>query len=149
MSSRAHDLPSLLDRILAGDPEAEAELLEHFAPRIRAMTNARTRDADLAKDLTQDCLVAVLQAARKGQVRDGSRIEAFVAGVARNLINNHTRKTLKHPESPLDERIPLTVVDDHGAIERRRLMTQAIAMLNPSDRQVLMLTLVEGLKPGE
>jgi len=144
------DLSALVGRIAAGDPDAETEIVVHFAPRVRAMAVVRTRDADLAHDLTQETLLAVLQAMRKGQVRDRDRIEGFVAGVARNVINNYKRRSLRHPESPLDEDAPAFAVDDdHDGLERRRLMTAAMAELSPADRQVLLLTLVEGLKPGE
>ena len=53
------DLAALVTRVAAGDPLAEGELVEHFAPRVRAMALARTRDHDLAKDLTQETLLAV------------------------------------------------------------------------------------------
>jgi RNA polymerase sigma-70 factor, ECF subfamily len=148
--SETPDLSSLAARVAAGDRKAENEIVVHFAPRIRAMAAVRTRDQDLARDLTQDTLLAVLQAMRKGQVRDGDRIEGFVAGVARNVINNHRRRSLRHPESPLDEDTPAMAVDvDHDGPERRRLMARALAELSPGDRQVLLLTLVEGLKSGE
>ena len=144
------DLSALVSRIAAGDSQAETEIAVHFAPRVRAMAVVRTRNPDVARDLTQDTLLAVLQAMRKGQVRDRERIEGFVAGVARNVINNYKRRSLRHPESPLDEDAPAFAVDfDHDAPERRRLMTAALAELSPPDRQVLLLTLVEGLKPGE
>jgi RNA polymerase sigma-70 factor (ECF subfamily) len=144
------DMPSLLGRIESGDLQAESELLQHFAPRVRAIALARTRDPDLAKDLTQEALVAVLQAARKGQIRDHSRVGPFVCSVARNVINNYRRRSLKHAESPLDEEMPsLAIEDDHDGAERRRLLAGALATLSPSDRQVLRMTLVEGLKPGE
>ena len=103
-------------RVAAGDPEAESELVEHFAPRIRAMALVRTRDRDLAKDLTQETLLAVLQACRKGQVRDLDRVAGFVCGVARNVINNHKRRSLKHPETPLDDETAIAAPaheDDH------------------------------------
>lgn len=144
------DLSTLVSRVAAGDSQAETEIVVHFAPRVRAMAVVRTRDRDLAGDLTQDTLLAVLQAMRKGQVRDRDRIEGFVAGVARNVINNYKRRRLRHPESPLDEDTPaFAVADDHDGPERRRLMAAALAELSPPDRQVLRLTLVEGLKPGE
>ena len=57
------------------------------------MALARTRDADLARDLTQESLIAVLLAARKGQIRDLERVAGFVCGVARNIINNHRRRS--------------------------------------------------------
>jgi RNA polymerase sigma-70 factor (ECF subfamily) len=152
MTSETPDLSSLVSRIAAGDPQAESELVEHFAPRVRAMALVRTRDPDLAKDLMQETLLAVLQAFRKGQVRDSDRVAGFVCGVARNVINNHQRRSLKHPESSLDDETAIAATardDDHDGQERRRLMARALGTLSPTDRQVLLLTLVDGLKPGQ
>ena len=147
------DLSSLLSRVAAGDLQAERRLLEHFGPRIRAMALARTRDPDLSNDLTQETLVAILQSFRKGQVRDHEKVAGFVAGVTRNVINNQKRRSLRHPESQLDENAEdiavVTLSDDGDAAERRRLMSRALAELAPADRQVLLLTLVDGLKPGQ
>lgn len=147
------DLDVLLRRAATGDPHAERLLIEHFAPRVRAMALARTRDHDLARDLTQEALVALVQAFRKGQVRDHEKVAGFVAGVARNVINNYRRRRLRHPESQLDEHTPEVPappsIDDADAAERRRLMAEALAELGPGDREVLLLTLVEGLKPGQ
>jgi RNA polymerase sigma-70 factor (ECF subfamily) len=149
------DLPALVARIAAGDPAAEKVLVEHFGPRIRAMAMARTRDADLARDLTQESLIALLLAARKGQIRELDRVAGFVCGVARNIINNHLRRTVKLQESPLEDELiqsglpALTSEDDHEEAERRRLMARALSALGSADREVLLLTLVQGLKPGE
>ena len=149
------DLAALATRVASGDQAAEKTLIEHVAPRIRAMALARTRDVDVARDLTQESLIAVLVAARKGQIRDLDRVAAFVCGVARNVINNHRRRTVKLQESPLEDELlqsglPAFIAeDDHEEAERKRLMTRALSALGPSDRQVLLLTLVQGLKPGE
>ena len=149
------DLAALVTRVASGDQTAERALVEHVAPRVRAMALARTRDADLARDLTQESLIAVLIAARKGQIRELDRVAAFVCGVARNVINNHRRKKFKLQESPLEDELlqsglpGLIAEDDHEEAERKRLMTRALAALGPSDREVLLLTLVQGLKPGE
>jgi RNA polymerase sigma-70 factor (ECF subfamily) len=145
------DLQALLRRAASGDPHAERLLVEYFAPRVRAMALARTRDHDLSRDLTQETLVALVQAFRKGQVRDHDKVAGFVAGVARNVINNHKRQRLRHPESQLDENtmdVPEPSAADDDA-ERRGLMAGALAELSPADREVLLLTLVEGLKPGQ
>lgn len=152
MASEAPDLASVVSRVAAGDRDAESELVEHFAPRVRTMALVRTRDRDLAKDLTQETLIAVLQACRKGQVRDLERVSGFVCGVARNVINNYKRRSRKHPETALDDEAAIAAPskeDDHDGAERRRLMAQALGTLSPTDRQVLLLTLVEGLKPGQ
>jgi len=146
------DLRALLRRAASGDPHAERLLVEHFAPRVRAIALARTRDQDLSRDLTQETLVALVQAFRKGQVRDHDKVAGFVAGVARNVINNHKRRRLRHPELQLDENtmdVPAPSSADGDDTERRRLMAGALAELGPADREVLLLTLVEGLKPGQ
>ncbi|MEP6917039.1 MAG: RNA polymerase sigma factor [Acidobacteriota bacterium] len=148
-------LRALVARVAAGDRGAESLLVEHFVPRIKAMAVARTRNRELARDLTQETLIAVLKAARNGQVKDPNRIAAFVHGVARNIINNHLRRERDHPEAQFDEdahgEVAAAVVaaDDHAEQERTRILGRALAVLSTADRQVLLLTLVDGLKPGE
>jgi RNA polymerase sigma factor (sigma-70 family) len=144
------ELAALVARVAAGQTEAETTLVEHFLPRVRVMMLARTRDADLARDLTQDTLMAVLQAARRGQIRDPDRVAAFVHGVARNLANNHARGIRAQAEAPL-EAMPVEpfVEDDHDTRERQALLVQGLEAIAESDRHILELTLVEGMKPGE
>lgn len=149
------DLPDLVRRAAAGDSAAEHTLIEHFAPRVRAMILARTRDVELARDLTQESLIALLVAARRGQIRDLDRVSAFVGGVARNIVNNHHRRTVKLQEAPLEDDLlnaglpGLIARTDDEEIDRQRLMARALSTLGDSDRQVLLLTLIDGLKPGE
>jgi len=146
------DLAALVTRVAGGDVDAEESLMRFCAPRVRAMALARTRDPDLARDLTQESLLAILQAARKGQVRDLDRVAAFVAGVARNIINNHRRRSARHPEVSIDDEgaiDALVAADDHESGERQRQVAGAMAELGDADRQVLTLTLIDGLKPGE
>ncbi len=144
------DLTAIVQQIASGDPDAEERLIEYIAPRVRAMALARTRDRDLAGDLTQEVLVAVLVAARKDQIREPSRIIAFVCGVAKNVINNHARRQRMHPESPLEDEVPqLTTEDNQEASDRLRALDGALAQLTATDQQLLRLTLVDGMKPGE
>jgi len=143
------DLGPLVTRIERGDATAEAALLAALAPRVRAMLLARTRDADLAGDLTQDTLIAVLRAARAGQVRDGAAIRSFALGVARNLLANHRRASFGRNAEPLDERVVAAIEqDEHERREREALLRRALAGLSETDRQILLLTLVENLKPA-
>ena len=55
------------------------------------MMRAKTRDAELSRDLTQDAVIEVLKALRRGQLRELGRLIAFVHGVARNVANNYMR----------------------------------------------------------
>jgi RNA polymerase sigma factor (sigma-70 family) len=144
------ELTSIVQEIASGDRRAEERLIEYVAPRVRAMALARTRDRDVARDLTQDVLVAVLLAARKDQIRDQSRVIAFVCGVAKNIINNYARRQRLRPESPLeDEMLQLAAQDNLEASDRLRVLDGALAQLSADDQQLLRLTLVDGMKPGE
>jgi RNA polymerase sigma factor (sigma-70 family) len=137
--------------IAAGDAAAEAAFATHFAPRVRAMLRARLRQVDAVPDLTQDTLVASILALRKGQLREADRLPAFVHGVARNIVNNHLRGQHRRGEAPLDDEIAGRLVASEGPDEdeRRSLVARGLAAIAPADREVLRLTLVDGLHPRE
>ena len=73
---------ALVARLRAGDPDAEAELAERFGPRMRALCLARTRRPDLANDLAQDAMIALLIELRRGGLRDPHALPAANAGSA-------------------------------------------------------------------
>jgi RNA polymerase sigma-70 factor (ECF subfamily) len=146
------DHASLVSRLAEGDPTAEAALAEQFGPRLRAMMMARTRDGELARDLAQDALIALLQALRQGQLRDHERLPAFAHGIARNIVNNFFRTRQREPQSQplLDEEMAVfSPSEDPEEQERLMLVRKGLADLSPGDREILKLTLADGLKPGE
>jgi RNA polymerase sigma-70 factor (ECF subfamily) len=147
----AGDQTGLVARLAQGDPAAESELVEHFTPRIRAMMMARTRDPDLARDLTQDTLIALLQTLRQGQLRESDRLAAFAHGIARNICNNFFRTRQREPISTeLAEDLAVAAPgDDPEEREKLALLQQGLAELSDADRQILQMTLADGLKPGE
>ena len=141
----------LAERVRKGDPSAEEELVRVFRARVLVMMRARTQEPDAARDLCQDVLIAVLCALRQGQLRVPERIAAFVHGIARNTANNYLRT--RRRQAGLDE-VPESVAaavgdDPVESAERRQLVRCALSSVTPEDRRILMLTLVEGLKPGE
>jgi RNA polymerase sigma-70 factor, ECF subfamily len=143
------DVERLVERVAQGDRTAEAQLAEYLTPRLRVMMRAKTRDAELSRDLTQDAVIEVLKALRRGQLREPARLIAFVHGVARNVANNYVRMRRDDTgHEPLSDLLaqPLDEVDAH---ERRDLVTRGLAQISPSDREILDLVLLERLKPGE
>lgn len=141
----------LVERIRRGDPSAEEELIASFSSRVFAMAVVRTRDREASRDLVQDILWAVVQSLRKGQLRQSDKLAAFVCGIARNLINNYCRMRTRAPHDV--SLTPDLCGADPGQTnedeERVQLLREAIANLEVDDRRILILTLVEGLKPGE
>ena len=137
--------------VLLLDPTAEDQIVRTFGPRINVMALVRTRDPDAAQDLTQSALVQILQALRKGQLRDRQKLPAFVYGTARNVINYYLRARSQTPRSePLggdtgaEDEVQLL---DLERAERLTLVRRAVARLEPGDRRVLMMTLVDGWEP--
>ena len=139
----------LAGRVYERDRGAEDELVRLFGGRIRAMMVVRTRDPSAAEDLVQETLMATLVALRAGRLRATERLAAFVYGVARNVLSEHHRKRRAEPDLPIEPE--MSVAPDHDQVEekeREAMVRAALDALPPSDREVLLMTLVEGLKPG-
>jgi len=145
------ELAALTERIRQRDASAETDLVRLFQKPVFLMLVARTRDPEAARDLTQEVLMAVLTALRNGRLHAAEKLPAFVHGTARNLANNHLRtRGQKPPEVPLDPDFPLAApagvkVEEE---ERSSLVRRAVEQLEPVDRKILLMTLVDGLKPA-
>ena len=146
------DLARLAGRIRDGDAAAENELAQHFLDRIRTFISMRTRDRELARDLGQEVLMHALTALRRGQLQDPDRVGAFVYGIARNVVNNHFRGVHQDLFEPLPPELPTATAgpeDEYEAGQRRDVVRRALSRLSRSDKGILLMTLVDGLKPGE
>ena len=138
----------LAERILAGDRDAESELVRYFSPRILAMLCARTRDREASRDLLHDVLITVIRALRKGQLRQLDRLAAFIQGTARNMAQSYARSSFTR-EQPLDDEPPAVQAQDTvEETQRGELVRRALLELHSTDREILMRTLVQGQKPG-
>jgi len=147
VSSTVSDDAALVARVRAGDPEAEAELAARFGPRMRAVCLARTRQPELARDLAQDAMIALLLELRRGGLRDPGALPAFAAGIARNIVRSEHRSSTRHDVRPLD--MDVVQASDEDADVRRLDIERAIDRLPAADQQVLRLILVEGCKPAD
>jgi RNA polymerase sigma factor (sigma-70 family) len=141
----------LAARIREGDREAEDAFARLYGERVRVVAYARTRDAELARDIAQDVLMAALSGLRAGRLRDDEKLAGFVHGTLRNLLNNSFRSAGRRPHTePLaPEHALVTPPDPVVAAERADLVRGALRALGADDRKILLMTLVDGLKPGE
>lgn len=91
MSDGALPGDDLVARIVAGDREAEAALVRQYLRGVRTLLSFQTRAPEEAEDLLQDTFLTVLSKIRNGDLRDPTRLSAFIHGVARNLALAHYR----------------------------------------------------------
>jgi RNA polymerase sigma factor (sigma-70 family) len=141
----------LASRIRDGEPGAEDELVERYRQPVYAVAAARTRDPEAARDLTQEILMGVLEALREGRLEHDDRLSAFVQGAARNRINTYLANLIRDRARPSLPPSPSasTPEDIYQENERWIFVRRAFDRLKPRDRKILLLTLVDGLKPGE
>ena len=144
------DPAGLCARILKGDPAAEAELVERFLPRVRAMIAIRTNDRDARDDLGHEVMLAALSALRVEMPRNPEMLAGFVFGVARNVVNGDIRRRGRRRTEELSA---ARSIPGSGVSTREEEMLQdarrEIERLDAVDREVLGLTLTEGLEPAE
>jgi RNA polymerase sigma factor (sigma-70 family) len=147
----AHDNERLVKAIGDGDHEAEREFAARYLRPVKAMLLARSRDPELAADLVQDVMIEAICALRRGQLREPLKLSSFVIAIARNRLNNHYRASIRRPESlefPDDLPDLSSNSDKLENQEREDLAMNAISGLEPLDKTILQMTLVDGLKPG-
>jgi RNA polymerase sigma factor (sigma-70 family) len=136
----------LATRIQAGDRVAEEEFVNTYRRGVMIIATVRTRDRETARDLTQEILIAVLKALRDGQLREATKLAAFVHGTARNLINNYIRSKSRRPECDLDSVVEPSAdpVEKLESADRHRLIRRELESFGPTDQQILLLSLVDG-----
>lgn len=140
----------LVFAIAAGDADAERTFVELFLRPVRAMLLNRSRNADVTADLQQDVMIEALCALRRGAIEDPQKLTGFVCGIARNLLNNYFRTSQRTESLELPDDLPdlscgLNQLEDE---QRETQAAAAIATLEPMDRVILQMTLVDGMKPG-
>jgi RNA polymerase sigma factor (sigma-70 family) len=136
----------MVARIRAGDAAAEEEFVKRYRRRIIAIAMIRSREPEAAADLTQEILVAALQALRAGQLRETEKLSAYVQGITRNVINNYLRTRARRAELSLDVLTDIQTADVAVSErdERRRLLQAELSGCSVLDQKILLYSLVDG-----
>jgi RNA polymerase sigma factor (sigma-70 family) len=142
------DPAQICARILRSDPDAERELVERFLPRVRTMLALRTCDRDAADELGQEVMLAAICALREGKAREPERLTAFLFGIARNLANDYIRRRARDRSEPFSEAHDVAA-PPYESSDRYDQARREIEQLDQMDRQVLSMTLADGLEPTE
>ena len=85
-------MAELVRRIVAGDPAAEAELVQRFSRAVSFLLRRLARDESMAEDLYQETFRLVIEKVRGGELREAERLPGFVSSLARNLFLGSARR---------------------------------------------------------
>jgi RNA polymerase sigma factor (sigma-70 family) len=114
------------------------------------MVAVRTNEPGAVDDLAHEVMLAALCTLREQMPRNPETLPAFVFGIARNVVSSYFRRQRRDRTVELSaaESIP-----DRNVLNREREILQdarrEIERLDPADREVLHMTLTEGLEPIE
>jgi len=143
-ASGAGGAADLVSRILAGDGQAEAELVERYSRGVTFVISRETGGASAADDLYQEAFRIALEKIRRGDLREPEKLSGFVLGIARNLVIDYFRRAARQESlTEIDEAAPLShpapsQLDELLRKEQAALVRRVIDELpSERDRQAL------------
>ena len=138
----------LVRRIVAGDRQAESELIDRFGEGLLFLLRRWTRDPVTAEDLYQETVRLALEKIRRGEVREPDKLPGFLRSLAKNLSIHHYRRGSVRDERERDfEEVGADVVASQDPMDQltRLLRAEKAALVRrvigempvERDRQVL------------
>ena len=139
----------------AGSPEAIESVLEKYQQRIFGFGLRMCGDAEDAKEVLQDTLLAAARNVK--DFRGGSSLSTWLYAIARSFCIKRRRRTKYAPSEELSfDALGAAVPADGPAPDEiasqrevRRALAGAIESLDPDSREVLVLRDIEGLTAPE
>ncbi len=133
----------LVERIQAGDERGMEDLYKIFSRGVKfyVWRHLGTRDLE---DRVHDIFLVVVEAIRKGELRDPARLLAFVRTVVRRQVAGQIKGIARQRqrETALETKAYLAVDPDNPeaqalAREKVELMKEVLAEVSPRDREIL------------
>lgn len=150
MAVSADQLDAVMQAAQAGDSQAFAEVVRSVEHSLRGMLLAATADPSLADDIAADALVMAWE--RRAQYRPGTSPRAWILAIARSRLIDHQRRQDRHARH-LPDLIRAQLLrqknhlndEDQLAEERRKFLSQCVANLDASSRELLHLVYGQNL----
>jgi RNA polymerase sigma-70 factor, ECF subfamily len=151
---------ALCARVAARDEGAFDQLVERYQARAYRLAWSLLRDAEDARDLSQEAFLRVYQSA--GRFRGDSRFSTWFYRILVNLCLDHRRRRRwwqravarerDETEETLIERQPTREPDPGERVTEEQTMTRvwaAVHRLSPQQRATVVLSVQEGLTTAE
>ena len=132
------DKRTLVERAQRGDHDAFAELAGASVARLDAAARLILRDPELARDAVQESFIRAWR--DLAGLRDPDKFDAWLRRLTVNaclsIIRRHKHRAIEVELTPLDGS---AVVDIASAIVDRNLLDEALRLLDPEWRAVVVL----------
>ncbi len=133
------------------DPLVISSIYDQFFPIVFRYVRFRVGDEIQAEDISSDVFIRLLIAVKNGKGPD-SNLKGWLLATASNAVNDHHRKSYRHPVEKLSEQMPdrkSTPPETSENLESRQNIRQALIRLTPEQQQVIALRFGEGLSLEE
>jgi RNA polymerase sigma-70 factor (ECF subfamily) len=143
---RRLDDDRLIERTLAGDSDAFAELIRRYEQPLAALICRLVSNAHDREDVLQRTLLDVWRCL--AQLRDRSKVKAWLIQIARNRCRDHYRGAAPRDEPTPDDALEIYLnrfgrtVGQPPSLEAAR---DAVEQVPPTQRQTAELFYLEGL----
>jgi RNA polymerase sigma-70 factor (ECF subfamily) len=136
-------LVELVERIRTGQTDGMEDLYQLFSKGIRFYLCRQLGPQEL-DDKIHDTFVVVVQAIRRGELREPQRLMGFVRTIVRRQVAAHIDKVVHNRRDQMDLDTTMRVADPRGNPEqtamfhqRNRLIHKVLGELTPRDREIL------------
>jgi RNA polymerase sigma-70 factor (ECF subfamily) len=138
----------LLEQVRRFDPDALRALHNRLYEPVQRYVHFKVSDPQVSEDLTSEVFLRVLEALKRGKMWKTTP-DAWIFGIARNVVADHYRNASRRSEVALDER--LATPDEENPTQRiivadqHQELIQAMTTLTQEQRDVVLLRFMEGL----
>lgn len=125
----------LVDKIRAGDPEGMEELYRHFSKGVRYFL-CRQLGVQELDDKVHDTFLIVVNAIRRGELREPERLMGFVRTVVRRQVAASIDQAVHRRRDQVELDNNLTLADDGRNPEERAMTEQKVNLMEDILRSV-------------
>jgi len=125
-----------------GDCDAEAELFQRMATRVRFYGLRHLRDEHAAQDLVQEVLITTLEALRAGRLREPEKLASFMLGICRMTVLD-LRRGAQRKERLLEQfgaDLPGLLVQSNTSHLDHDILARCVQNLKERERTVIVMT---------
>jgi RNA polymerase sigma-70 factor, ECF subfamily len=130
-----------------GSREAFTELFLRYREMVWAFFRRRVRDAAQAEELAQETFLGMLRAIERYEPR--ATFRAYLFGIAFKILAAHRRKGAREENTAEADDMDAAVDPARGDPDTAVFVREAMARLEPGEREVLMLREFEELSYEE